>query len=258
MIEVVALPPEGDRTTWEVRRDGHVLGTATTGVRRNGPLLTSLDVPEETASDVLAALMDAIRSEGEDSLIVDADPADAVLAAAVLGRDARLEATQMLLDLNAPVPTPDRVLLVPMSVADYGEYELHLNAAYAQEMLEAGAYPDLATATFASEQSQAALLPRGVETPGHHLWSAYDGDNAVGVLWVHVEGSKAYIYDIEVREEQRRRGYGRELLDAGAVASVELGATTLGLNVFGPNDGARALYERAGYVTTEECFRLAL
>ena len=97
-----------------------------------------------------------------------------------------------------------------------------------------------------------------METPGHHLWSAYDGDTPVGVLWVHVEGPKAYIYDIEVREEQRRRGYGRELLDAGAVASVELGATTLGLNVFGPNDGARALYERAGYATTEQTYRIEL
>jgi ribosomal protein S18 acetylase RimI-like enzyme len=75
---------------------------------------------------------------------------------------------------------------------------------------------------------------------------------------VHVEGLKAFIYDIEVREEQRRRGYGRELLDAGASAAVELGATTLGLNVFGPNDGARALYERAGYATTEQTYRIEL
>ena len=41
------------------------------------------------------------------------------------------------------------------------------------------------------------------------------------------------------------------MLDAGAVAAVELGARTLGLNVFGHNDGARALYARAGYDTTE-------
>ncbi len=47
----------------------------------------------------------------------------------------------------------------------------------------------------------------------------------VGILWVHVEGANAYIYDIEVREEQRRRGYGREILDAGALAARELGAT---------------------------------
>ena len=42
------------------------------------------------------------------------------------------------------------------------------------------------------------------------------------------------------------------------MAAVELGATGLGLNVFGPNDGARALYERAGYVTTERSYRIEL
>jgi GNAT superfamily N-acetyltransferase len=215
-------------------------------------------VPEDTASDVLDALTAALCAEGEEWLVVDVAAEDAVLDAALVARNPRLEATQMLLDLSAPVPTPVRVRLVPMTVADYGGYAQHLNAAYAQEMLEAGAYSDLVTATLASERSQAQLLPRGVETPGHHLWSAYDGDTHVGVLWVHVEGPKAYIYDIEVREEQRRRGYGRELLDAGASASVQLGATTLGLNVFGPNEGARALYERAGYATTERTFRIEL
>lgn len=258
MIEVVALPPEGDRTTWEVRRDGRALGTAVTGVRRSGPLLTGLDVPVDAASDALGALLVAIRGEGEESLVVDVAPGDEVLEAALHGRDTLLVATQMLLDLGAPVSPPARVALVPMTAEEYDDYVEHLNAAYAQEMLEAGAFTDLAAATVASEQSQAELLPHGVDTPGHWLWSAHDGDTPVGILWVAVDGPKAYIYDIEVREEQRRRGYGQEILDAGAVAAVGLGATTLGLNVFGPNEVAHALYERAGYVTTERCFRLAL
>ena len=37
----------------------------------------------------------------------------------------------------------------------------------------------------------------------------------------------------------------------------DLGARELGLNVFGHNDGARTLYERAGYATTEQTYRLA-
>jgi hypothetical protein len=47
------------------------------------------------------------------------------------------------------------------------------------------------------------------------------------------------------------------MLSAGAVAAVELGARTLGLNVFGHNEGALALYQRAGYDTTERTFRIA-
>ena len=53
-------------------------------------------------------------------------------------------------------------------------------------------------------------------------------------------------------------GTGRRSSTPAPWPSVELGATTLGLNVFGPNDGARALYERAGYVTTERSYRIEL
>ena len=262
MIEVLALPGDGDKTTWNVRRDGRALGTAVTGRRRSGPLLTGLDVPQDAASDVLDALLDAVRDRGEQSLIVDVAPGDPVLEAALQGRDARLVATQMLLDLAVPVTPPERVVLRPMTAAEFAGYREHLVASYAQDMLDAGAFADLAAALAASEQSTVDLLPDGVDTSGQHLWTAYDGQTrdqtVVGILWINVEDERAFIYDIEVREEQRRRGYGREVLDAGAVAAVELGARTLGLNVFGHNEGALALYERAGYDTTERTFRVSI
>ena len=66
-----------------------------------------------------------------------------------------------------------------MTAEEYAGYAAHLNTAYAQEMLEAGAFTDLAAAR-RSEQSQAELLPDGVDTPGHQLWSAYDGETPVG------------------------------------------------------------------------------
>jgi ribosomal protein S18 acetylase RimI-like enzyme len=75
---------------------------------------------------------------------------------------------------------------------------------------------------------------------------------------VFVAGTHAFIYDIEVAEEQRRRGYGREILDAAARAAADLGARELGLNVFGFNEGARALYEKAGYATTQRTYRVIL
>ena len=148
-----------------------------------------------------------------------------------------------------------------MTAAEFAGYRDQLVTAYAQDMVDAGAFTDPAAALAASEQSTVELLPDGVDTSGQHLWTAYDGrrrPDPVGILWIAVDGPKAFIYDIEVREDQRRRGYGREVLDAGARAAVELGATTLGLNVFGHNDGALALYERAGYATTEQTFRIPL
>lgn len=258
MIEVVALPVDGDKTIWEVHRDGRALGTAVTGVRRSGPLLTDLDVPEDAASDVLDALLDAVRERGEESLVVDVAPGDPVLETALHGRPARLVATQMLLDLASAVSPPARVTLRPMTAAEFAGYRDQLVTAYAQDMVDAGAFTDPAAALVASEQSTVELLPDGVDTSGQHLWTAWHGDSPIGILWIAVDGAKAYIYDIEVHEDQRRRGYGREVLDAGARAAIDLGATALGLNVFGHNDGALALYERAGYATTEQTFRIAL
>ena len=46
----------------------------------------------------------------------------------------------MLLDLATPVASPARVALVSMTAEEYPGYETHLNAAYAQEMFEAGAF----------------------------------------------------------------------------------------------------------------------
>jgi ribosomal protein S18 acetylase RimI-like enzyme len=258
MIEVLARRGDGDKTTWNVRRDGRVLGTAETGRRRSGPLLTGLDVPRDAASDVLDALLDAVREPGVQSLIVDVTPGDPVLEAALHGREVRLVSTQMLLDLAVPVSPPDRVVLRPMSTAEFAGYREHLVAAYAQDMVDAGAFDDLPAALVASERSTVELLPDGVDTSGQHLWTAYDGDMVVGILWIAVDGPQAFIFDIEVREEQRRRGYGQEMLDAGAVAAVELGARTLGLNVFGHNAGALALYERSGYDTTERTLRVPI
>jgi ribosomal protein S18 acetylase RimI-like enzyme len=259
--EVVALLRHEDEegtATWEVRRADHAVGTARTQPRRGGQLLAALDVPAGEAPAAFAAVGTALRARGEESVAVDVPTGHEVLTAALAGLDARLVATQMRLDLTRPVEAPDRVVLRAMTRDEFAAYREHLVTAYAQDMVDAGAFDDLPTALTASERSTRELLPEGPGSPGHHLWSAVDGDTAVGILWIHAEGAKAFIYDLEVRQEQRRRGYGQEMLDAGALAAVDLGARTLALNVFGPNDGARALYERAGYDTTEQTYRIVL
>ena len=259
MSEVVALPrEEGEDRVWEVRRDDVVLGTARIATARGGFLLTGLEVPADDAFVALDALLSALRLEGADSLSVDVAADDAVSRAAVDGRDTRLLATQMLLDLTGPVAAPARVVLRPMATAEFAGYRDQLVTAYAHEMHDAGYFGDLGAALASSERSTGELLPDGLDSPGHHLWTAHDGETPVAILWIHVDGEKAYIYDIEVRADQRRRGYGREVLDAGALAARELGAAVLGLNVFGHNDGALALYEQAGYATTEQTFRVSV
>jgi ribosomal protein S18 acetylase RimI-like enzyme len=145
-----------------------------------------------------------------------------------------------------------------MSAEEFVVYRERLVTAYAQDLLDSGAFTDPALALEASEESTRDLLPHGLDSEGQHLWTPYDGDVPLGVLWLFVEGPHAFIYDIEVFEEQRRRGYGREVLDAAARAAVDLGANELGLNVFGFNEAARAMYEKAGYATTQRTYRIRL
>ena len=70
------------------------------------------------------------------------------------------------------------------------------------------------------------------------------------VLWLKLSHASAFVYNIAVEEDQRRKGYGRAIMAAGERWSRDHGAATIGLHVFSHNHGARALYEQLGYVET--------
>src|SRR5215207_11299467 len=95
---------------------------------------------------------------------------------------------------------------------------------------------------------------RGVRTPGHYLWTAYEGAEPVEDLWLHVEtkpdGPHAFGYGIEVRQELRRRGYGRAITAAAEQKCREMNVVSIGLTVFGPNKAAQNLYEDLGFEAT--------
>jgi len=78
---------------------------------------------------------------------------------------------------------------------------------------------------------------------------------AVATLWLALRPrggrTEGYIYDIEVREGFRGRGYGRATMLAGIEKARELGAEAVGLHVFGHNATARALYQSLGFRPTE-------
>lgn len=140
--------------------------------------------------------------------------------------------------------------LEPMTEDQYGRYRDGAEADYARSIAASGSMP-LPEAEAKSRADYQRLLPAGLGTPGHRLWTVYDGDVEVGLLWLHTEqksdGLHAFIYDVEVREELRRRGYGRGIMQAVDRWCREAGVVAVGLNVFGHNTGARALYEEMGY-----------
>jgi ribosomal protein S18 acetylase RimI-like enzyme len=148
-----------------------------------------------------------------------------------------------------------------MTEAEYGDWRDSARAGYARSFVDSGILAE-EKAYERADKDFAELLPDGVASDNQYLWTAWDGDTPVGMLWVtilrDVGAPRAYIYDIEVRSEQRRRGYGRAILDRLAEWSRERGIDSIGLNVFGHNKGAVAMYEEAGFEVVAMQMKLPL
>ncbi len=148
-----------------------------------------------------------------------------------------------------------RVELREMTPGEYVVFRPRLEADYAANIARAGAMP-MAEARRKSADDLASLLPRGRLSEGHLLWTAYDGTRPVGEVWVHLrqrsDGLHAFGYQLEVREELRRNGYGRAVVEAALRACRERGVASAGLSVFGFNDGARRIYEEVGFELTAQ------
>ena len=78
------------------------------------------------------------------------------------------------------------VRLEPMSDQEYAEFRERSEVSYAAEIAASRAVP-LPEARRQAAEDHERLLPEGVRTPGHYLWTAYEGDEPVGDLWLHVE-----------------------------------------------------------------------
>ena len=155
------------------------------------------------------------------------------------------------------------LILRPMTAGDFERFVGHSAPQYAAEKVTSGEWtPEEAPERGDREFRQ--LLPQGPDTPDNHLFHLHDPQEGtdVGVLWYALQtraGSvTAFVYEVEVYEPHRRRGYATQafaLLEHDAAAR---GATNIGLHVFGHNTGARALYEGMGFQTTNVIMRKEL
>jgi ribosomal protein S18 acetylase RimI-like enzyme len=152
---------------------------------------------------------------------------------------------------------------MPMRAGSYAAYVADVIAGYAQDNVSAGRWPE----TGALERSRAdieSLLPQGLATPGMFIYEIIDdeGGPAVGFIWLALEHKhgfvSAYVYDLEIKPEFRRRGHAMRALQALEPIAAAAGATGIGLNVFSHNADAQALYQRLGYVPTNFNMRKSL
>jgi ribosomal protein S18 acetylase RimI-like enzyme len=157
---------------------------------------------------------------------------------------------------------PPKVSLEPMSPVAYERWLSGAIRGYAADKVRVGTWTE-DEAEARAEREFAMILPDGLATPGHRLCSIVSetGEN-VGILWfgpLHDIGrGTCFIWDIEIAEEARGRGYGRAALVALEPIARESGYEAIGLHVFGDNEAARHLYRSSGYLETDVMMRKVL
>lgn len=142
------------------------------------------------------------------------------------------------------------VTLQPMSDTEYDVWREAAVAGYAREFVHSDIL-DPQAAQERSEKDFAELLPAGLASDNHLLWTARDGETEVGTIWVALVPERkpphSFVYSLDVNADQRRRGYGQAIMEAAMQECRERGIATMGLNVFGHNDTAQRLYARLGF-----------
>lgn len=146
------------------------------------------------------------------------------------------------------------VELKPMTTDQFEAFKAYLVPDYAAEKVRAGTW----TEEESIEKSQAeidGLFPEGLDTPDQYLFCVMDGATEVGKLWIaeRTQGHKTavWIFDIVTHEEHRRKGYATATFEALEKFILEnLKSRRIELHVFGHNHGARALYQKLGFMET--------
>jgi ribosomal protein S18 acetylase RimI-like enzyme len=143
--------------------------------------------------------------------------------------------------------------LRPMDTARIAAYLGPSMEQYVEEVIATGRTREQAQAN--ADLVTQKSFPGGEAAPGNEVYDVIDkdrdGDEPVGILWIAEQSTGSWwIYDIEMQESQRGKGYGRATMLLAEDRVRELGGTTLGLNVFGTNATARHLYESLGFEPT--------
>ncbi|MEU5402935.1 GNAT family N-acetyltransferase [Streptomyces sp. NPDC005963] len=153
---------------------------------------------------------------------------------------------------DRPPSLPQGLSARPMTADEYALSSRTGLEEYARNWADRGFSPQEARAK--AEADLAAALPDGLATAGVRLEILLSEAEAVGHLHLGQHEVRpgehgSFVYDVEVVDRWRGRGYGRALMllaEAGAWAD---GTRLIGLHVFAGNAPALALYESLGYET---------
>lgn len=135
-----------------------------------------------------------------------------------------------------------------MSDENFAEWQDHIWPSYRDEMVRSGMSEEAADENV--KQNIANTMPDGILAPGNYVFEVWREDERVGSTWLTDRFSEWFIYDIEIKEELRGQGLGRETMRAIEDYVRDMSGKSIGLSVFGFNTVARKLYESEGYETT--------
>jgi ribosomal protein S18 acetylase RimI-like enzyme len=249
----------------EIEDDGTRLGTI--WLAANNGVLFVVDLSFVLAPSVAqrGALLDELqalaRKQQVDRISMGVYAPDGESRAFVERGGFEVASIQMLLEPLPVRETGSRVVVRPMTAERFTTFAAASEAAFAADLAASGRYSAEDAAAESHRQMQLEL-PDGVASEGQELFTAEVDGVEVGVLWIGVRSRggrpHGFILDIEIADDQRRRGYGRDVMHAAEREAVRLGAGSIGLHVVGFNTGAIRLYESLGYRRVEERFLLAV
>ncbi|QQE77091.1 N-acetyltransferase [Alicyclobacillus sp. SO9] len=146
--------------------------------------------------------------------------------------------------------------MVKLESMGHERYESWLKASvkhYAEEKVQAGNV-SAEEAMQVAEREFEQIMPEGLATLDTYLFNVKDEDcdQVVGSLWLKVrdEGKEMFIYGLEINEDARGKGYGKQTMQSLEAFVKQMGIPKISLHVFGYNEVAIKLYRSSGYVAT--------
>ncbi|MEZ4742819.1 MAG: GNAT family N-acetyltransferase [Bdellovibrionota bacterium] len=152
------------------------------------------------------------------------------------------------------------LMLVKMTEDDLSRYLENAISKYAHEKMKGEGLTE-GEAYKISKDSYSSLLPDGIHSKNQYLFNVVEEKTEIkiGILWIaeKANGDRkyAYIYDIEINEDHRGKGYGKKVMHLLEDKVKSMNLNSIGLHVFGHNTTAISLYEKMGYRTTNRVMR---
>ena len=143
-------------------------------------------------------------------------------------------------------------------------YLPHAKRGYVHDLTTAGALTKPRAEALADKDFDWLVIRESTEYYG--AFDLIEGEIVnVGVFGIGLDGVDVphdeptlHLYDLEVFEPYRRRGYGLAILGEVRELAIDRGAESVRLTVWAGNDGARELYRVAGFAPEHERLRYRL